>query len=315
MKNIFITAPYLHKDREWVEENIISKNLGQYEFHWVPVKERLTSEDLKAFVRDADGIICGDDAFDSDIFEIGSRLKVVVKWGTGIDSIDASAAKSHGVRVLRTPGAFTVPVAETTLGFILNHFRKIAVNQEIFRSGAWDKPAGDALAGKVAGVVGFGDIGKRVAKLLKAFDARVIVFDTRDLSATELLEAGVEFCDFKELLRAADIISLHCDLNPTSDSLINKEAFETMVRKPYLVNTARGGLIDYAALGTALAEGAISGVGLDVFDEEPLPSVHPLRRCSMVTASCHNSNSSQHHWRNVHTRSFSMLFEELAACE
>ena len=311
MKKIFISAPYLHRDRDWVEENILASLDGDYEFYWVPVEERLGARELMQFIQEADGVICGDDAFNEQVIDAAKRLKVIVKWGTGVDSIDLRAAELGGIRVMRTPGAFTTPVAETTLAFILNHYRGIARNNKIFSEGGWDKPNGDTISQKTVGIVGFGDIGRRVASLLSAFGATILVTDIREISQEDLLHGTYKKCDFPEILDRSDIISLHCDLNETSQSLINETAFSLMQRQPFLINTARGGLIDYGALLDALSDGRISGCGLDVFDEEPVPVNSPLRGHPAVTASCHNSNSSPRHWRQIHLKSFAMLFNAL----
>ena len=309
MEKIFITAPYLHRDRTWVEEHVLSKY--NYDFQWIPVEERLSAKELSEFIGLADGIICGDDDFSHDVLTLCDRLRVIVKWGTGIDSIDLEAATARGIKVRRTPGAFTIPVAETTLALILNHYRNISVNQAVFRGGEWDKPTGECIEGKTAGLIGFGDIGKQVAILLRAFKVNVRVYDTRVVSDTELDLASATFCDLDELYATSDIISLHCDLNKGSECLISAKALSKMIKIPYLINTARGGLMDYDALLNALNSGKLAGCGLDVFDNEPLHADHPLRRHHLVTASCHNSNSSPRHWRKIHVNSFQMLADEL----
>jgi D-3-phosphoglycerate dehydrogenase len=311
MKKIFISAPYLHRDRNWVEKNILDHLERKYEVIWIPVEERLSERELMSFIHEPYGIICGDDAFSEKVIRAAKNLKVIVKWGTGVDSIDVRAAEFNGIEIKRTPGAFTTPVAETTLGFILNHYRGISKNNEIFVGGGWDKPSGDTLSKKVVGIVGFGDIGRRVAELLSAFGAIILVNDTREIPRDELLQGKYRTATLPEILQSADIISLHCDLNETSRLLLNKAAFSLMQRQPFLVNTARGGLVDYDALLNALSEGRVSGCGLDVFDEEPVPVSSPLRGHPAVTASCHNSNSSLRHWRKIHSNSFAMLLSAL----
>lgn len=315
MKKIFISAPYLHRDRNWVEKNILNLLERKYEINWIPVEERLSEPELLRFIHEADGIICGDDAFSGKVIRAAKNLKVIVKWGTGVDSIDLQAAESNGIQVSRTPGAFTTPVAETTLGFILNHYRGISKNNEIFAEGRWEKPNGDTLAQKTVGIVGFGDIGRRVAELLSAFGANVLVNDIREIARTELQQGKYRTSTLTEIFKSADIISLHCDLNETSRLLLDKASFSLMQRQPFLVNTARGGLIDYDALLIALSERRVSGCGLDVFDEEPVPVGSPLRGHLAVTASCHNSNSSPRHWRKIHSNSFAMLLSALEGAQ
>lgn len=311
MKKVFISAPYLHRDRDWVEKNIVASITGSYEFSWIPVAERLCERELLKFIAQADGIICGDDAFSEKVVSAAEKLKVIVKWGTGVDSIDLRAAESKGIQVKRTPGAFTTPVAETTIGFILNHYRGISKNNEIFSEGGWEKPNGETLSQKTVGIVGFGDIGRRVADLLSAFGAEILVNDIKKISKEDLLRGKYKAATLSEIFYTADVISLHCDLNDTSRLLLDKTAFSLMRRQPFLVNTARGGLVDYNALLDALSEGRVSGCGLDVFDEEPVPANSALRGHPDVTASCHNSNSSLRHWRKIHSNSFAMLLSAL----
>lgn len=291
------------------EKGKILEMLKNYDFDvdWAPVEERLEESDLLPIIEKYDGILCGDDRITPKVIDTAVRLKAIVKWGTGIDSIDKVYAESKGVKVFRTPNAFTEPVADSTLALMLNEVRGVIRNDTVVKSGAWDKPQGFTLGEKTVGIIGFGDIGQAVARRLIPFGSRVLVNDLKEISADTLASYRVENASKDEIYEQCDIITLHTDLNPTSEFLIDREAFSKMKRKPYLVNTARGPLIRESALLEALESGVISGIGMDVFEHEPLPVDHPLRSMSVVTASCHNTNSSPLCWDCVHRNSLEMM--------
>ncbi|MCR4286080.1 MAG: hypothetical protein NUW00_04265, partial [Candidatus Kaiserbacteria bacterium] len=175
-KKILISAPYMHREKEKV-----MKMLENYSFEvdWIPVDERLEEEDLLPVIGKYEGILCGDDRITEKVIDAGTNLKVIVKWGTGIDSIDKVYAESKGIKVCRTPNAFTEPVADSALGLMLNEVRGIARNNTVVKSGKWDKPQGYTLQEKVIGIIGFGDTGQAIAKRLISFGPKVLVNDIR----------------------------------------------------------------------------------------------------------------------------------------
>jgi D-3-phosphoglycerate dehydrogenase / 2-oxoglutarate reductase len=307
-KKILISAPYMHQEKEK-----ILKMLEEFSFEadWVPVEERLEEADLLPIIAEYHGILCGDDRITPKVIDAAENLKVIVKWGTGIDSIDKAYAESKGIPVYRTPNAFTEPVADTTLGLMLNEVRNIARNHEVVKGGRWEKPHGATLQEKVIGIIGFGDIGQAVARRLVPFKSTVLVNDIKEIDLALAESLGVRIATKEEIYTECDIITLHSDLNPTSEFLLNAETFLQMKKKPYIINTARGPLIKETDLLFALEEGLISGVGIDVYEFEPLPSEHPLRVHHAVTASCHNTNSSQLFWDRVHQNSLKMMDEGL----
>ena len=305
MKQVLITAPY--KLREKSKLQLIFK---QYPIQvtWADVKERLDEDELLNVIPGVEGIICGDDQFTSKVYEKAKNLKVVVKWGTGVDSIKIKEAEKFQIQVFRTPDAFTDPVADTTLGYILVHVRGLLTNDKILKDGGWDKPQGYALFEKTVGIIGLGSIGNAVAKRLKAFSCPVLGYDIQKKDSLY----DVKITSLEELLQTVDIITLHCDLNPSSSHILNEESFASMKRKPYIVNTARGPLIDENALIKALVSGMIVGAALDVFEHEPLSLDSPLRRMDNVLLASHNSNSSPFCWDRVHHQSIKMLLEGLS---
>lgn len=305
MKNkILISAPYMHADKEK-----ILKMLESYSFDidWVPVEERLEESDLLPIISKYDGILCGDDRITSKVIDVATNLKAIVKWGTGIDSINKEYAESKGVKVFRTPGAFTEPVSDTTLAIMLNEVRGLIRNDRVVKSGRWEKPQGYMLREKIIGIIGFGDIGQAVAKKLIPFGPKVLVNDLKRIDEDLLKSLNAKSVTKDEIYEQCDIITVHCDLNPESKHMLNRESFSKMVRKPYIINTARGPIINEDDLIQVLKRGNISGVGIDVFEHEPLALDSPLRFMGTVMASCHNSNSSPMCWDAVHKNSLKMM--------
>lgn len=304
---IAISAPYMHQEKNKIENYL--KNYS-WEVNWIPVDERLEENDLLKIIDQYDGLICGDDQMTPKVYDAAKNLKVVVKWGTGIDSINKDEAEKRGIVVCRTPNAFTVPVAESTIAMMLNFARNIEVNNNVMKSGNWSKPQGHTLSECTIGLLGFGDIGKAVAKRLKAFECKILVSDLLDKSF-EAKELGLEFTSLDRVLAESDYISLHTDLNPQSFHLINKDTIKLMKKCPYIINTARGPLVLEDDLIWALENKLIRGAGLDVFESEPLSKESPLRHMPEVLLSSHNTNSSSHYWDFVHQNSLKMMHESL----
>lgn len=305
---VLISAPYMHREKEKV-----LRMLEKYSFEaeWIPVEERLEEEHLLPVIAKYDAIICGDDRITEKVIDAAINLKAIVKWGTGIDSINKEYAEKKGIKVFRTPNAFTDPVADSTLGLMLNEVRGIARNDFVFKNGGWQKPPGFMLKEKVIGIIGFGNIGQAVAKRIVPFGAKVLVNDIKELDPELLESLSVTNATKDEIFSACDIITIHTDLNPTSHHMLTAETFKKMARKPYIINSARGPLIKEDDLMAALHEGQISGVGLDVFEHEPVSLESPLRSMVNVTASCHNTNSSPSCWDRIHLNSLAMVAEGL----
>lgn len=280
------------------------------------VEERLSEDELLQYAGEIDGVICGDDRFSRQVLEaFAPRLKVISKWGTGIDSIDRQAAEALGVKVCNTPDAFTDAVADSVLGYILAFARRLPWMDRAMKAGQWEKIPGRALHECMLGVVGVGRIGKAVLRRARVFDMGLIGNDIVPVPADFVAEVGVEITELRDLLARADFISLNCDLNPTSFHLINEEALRAMRPTAVLINTARGPVIDEAALVRALEQGRIAGAALDVFEDEPLPAESPLLKMDNVLLAPHNSNSSPAAWERVHWNTIRNLFLGLGLAE
>ena len=295
---VLVSAPYMLPVIERFQP--IFDELG-VEVVLAEVEERLSEDELLAYAGSIDGVICGDDRFTEKVLKAASpRLRVISKWGTGIDSIDTKAAKGLGIQVLNTPGAFTDPVADSVLGYILAFARSQPWMTQQMRDGEWEKIPGRALSECSLGVVGVGKIGKAVLKRARGFGMDLLGNDIVEIDSGFVAEVGVQMMGFDDLLKQADFISINCDLNPTSRGLIDREAFMLMQPHAVLINTARGSIVVEEALVEALRDKSIAGAALDVFKEEPLPGESPLCAMNNVLLAPHNANSSPDAWEMVH---------------
>jgi D-3-phosphoglycerate dehydrogenase len=305
---VLVSAPYIQTSiarfRDIFEKNDIEVLLP-------PVRERLTGRELIHWVKDVDGVICGDDQFTERVLKAATRLKVISKWGTGTDSIDLNTCNRLGILVYSTLGAFTDAVADTVMGYILAFARKLFWMDRDIRSGSWKKHKCISLCECVLGVIGVGNIGKAVVRRAIAFKMRVLGNDIVKIPQKFISETGIEMLSKNELLRQSDFISLNCDLNPTSYHLIDEQEFSIMKSTAYIINPARGAVINESALVNALKEKRISGSALDVFEVEPLPTNSPLREMNNVLLSPHNANSSPRAWERVHQNTINNLLEGL----
>jgi D-3-phosphoglycerate dehydrogenase len=276
------------------------------------VQERLEEADLLKYAGQFDGAICGDDRYSARVLEAcAPRLKVISKWGTGIDSIDAAACTRLGIKLYRTPNAFTLPVADTVMGYILAFARRQLWMDRAMKAGVWEKIPGRALDECTLGVIGVGNIGKALTRRARAFGMKVLGNDIIDIDHAFIVETGIQMTDLDSLLTESDFVSINCDLNPTSHHLVNARTLSRMRPTAVLINTARGPIVDEAALVAALKAGTISGAALDVFEVEPLPADSPLKQMDNVMLAPHNSNSSPAAWEQVHWNTIRNLLEGL----
>jgi D-3-phosphoglycerate dehydrogenase / 2-oxoglutarate reductase len=276
------------------------------------VHERLEEADLLRYAGQFDGALCGDDFYSARVLTACTpRLKVISKWGTGIDSIDSAACERLGVKLCRTPNAFTLPVADSVMGYLLAFARCQPWMDRAMKAGVWKKFPGKALHECALGVIGVGTIGKTVIRRARAFGMKLLGNDIVAIDHVFIAETGVEMTTLDDLLARADFVSLNCDLNPTSRNLINAHTLSLMRPNAILVNTARGPIVDEKALVEALKMGMIGGAALDVFDAEPLPADSPLKQMDNVMLAPHNANSSPAAWERVHWNTIRNLVEGL----
>ena len=247
-----------------------------------PMKSRLTeSQVTELLTNDVVGMIAGLEPLNGNVLRSAKTLKVIVRCGTGLDSVDLDVARELGVEVYNTPNAPARAVAELTIGHMLNALRHISATDHSLREGSWTPTMGSLLGTKKVGLIGFGRIGKMVSELLLAFGASVQAFDPI-VSSTN---SQVEMCDLQTLLASSDIISLHVPYSTATHHLINAKALSLMKPLAILVNISRGGLIDEDALFNSLTSNRIAGAALDCFEIEPYTG--PLRTLPNVCSTSH----------------------------
>jgi D-3-phosphoglycerate dehydrogenase len=305
---VLVSAPYMLPALEEFRPRLERAGV---EVVCAEVHERLSEEELLPLVAEIDGAICGDDQFTERVMRGAPRLKVISKWGTGIDSIDTRAAARLGIRVCNTPDAFTDPVADTALGYVLCFARRLPWMDRDVRRGLWAKPDAVALRECTLGVVGVGNIGRAVVRRARAFGMKVLGTDPAPVSAAFVEETGLRMVPPDVLLAESDFVTLHCDLNPTSFHFIDDGALSLMRPTAYLINTSRGPVVDEAALARALAAGRLAGAALDVFEVEPLPEESPLRAMDNCLLAPHNANCGRAARARVHETTISNLLAAL----
>lgn len=308
-KTVLVSAPYMlpYMDRfhPVLEHFNINLILPQ-------VQERMEEEDLLAYAGSFDGTMCGDDRYTERVIQACSpRLRVISKWGTGIDSIDQKAAAAQGIYIGRTPNAFTLPVADSVLGYMLTFERKLPWMDHHMKQGHWEKLPGRSLSECTLGVIGVGNIGKAVLRRAKGFGMRLLGNDIVEVASDFVAEMGVQIVSLDHLLAESDFVSVNCDLNPSSYHLINSHALDLMQPTAILINTARGPIVDEKALVNALQANLIAGAALDVFEFEPLPVNSPLLQMENVLLAPHNANSSPAAWERVHWNTIRNLLNGL----
>ncbi len=270
-----------------------------------PVVQTLLVEELLTLVPRHDGWIIGDDPATREVLTAGrqGRLKAAVKWGVGVDNVDFTAAKELNIAITNTPNVFGAEVADVATGYVIGLARELFWIDRQVRAGNWVKPCGMSLQGKMAGVIGYGDIGRNVAKRLAVLGMDIVVYDPILKGQT------IEFstADWPDGLEATDYLVLTCALTPDNRHMLNHRTLKRAKRGVRIVNVARGPLIDEAALVDALNEGWVHSVALDVFETEPLPLESPLRNFDRCVFGTHNSSNT---WETVR-RASEMAIEKL----
>ena len=246
----------------------------------------LTSTELLELVPGCDGFIAGLDAIDRPVIEAADRLQVIARYGVGVDNVDLEAAQERGIVITNTPGANSGSVAELTVGLMLSLARPIPSAALATKAGEWLRTPGLTLEGKTVGLIGFGAIGKQVARRLTGFGCTLMAYDpVPDEAAARDLE--VELVSLAAVLSAADFLSMHCPVTPETKAMVDDAFLSKMKRGAYLVNTARGELVDESALSAAIESGQIRGAALDVFAQQPPEADNPLLSLESVIATPH----------------------------
>jgi D-3-phosphoglycerate dehydrogenase len=246
----------------------------------------LTDKELVRMIPGIDGYIAGLDEINRNVIQTTDQLRVIARYGVGVDGVDLEAAKEKGIVVTNTPGANSASVAELTIGLMISLARNIPFANQTTKAGDWLRLGGLLLEGKVVGLLGFGAIGQRVAKLLKGFECKILAYDPiADTAMASKL--SVELLPQTDLVQQADFLSLHCPLTEETDGMVDEAFIEQMKDGANLINTARGELVDEEALYEALQNGKLTGAALDVFATQPPDADHPLLALQQVIATPH----------------------------
>ena len=252
--------------------------------------KRYTKNELTEYYKEADAIITGLEKIDDDLLSKLPKLKLIAKYGVGLDNIDLDACKKRNIKVGWTGGVNKHSVAEMALGLMLMLSRNLYTTSNLLKSGVWNKSGGFSLHSRTIGIVGVGHIGKELVKLLKPFDCKILLNDIIDLG--EYPHANnLEVVEKDVLFQQADIISFHTPLNEYTKNLVNKETILTMKPSVILINTARGGIINEQDLKWALHNNKIGGAALDVFEIEP-PEDKELMQFPNLIATPHIAGNS-----------------------
>ncbi|MFC2025096.1 phosphoglycerate dehydrogenase [Chloroflexota bacterium] len=255
------------------------------EVELVPQGEKLSEEELIESVKECSALIVGVEKITEPVIQASGKLKIIAKHGAGVDNIDIKVAASRGIVVINASGANSEAVADLTIGLFLSLARSIPFADHSVKEGKWPRIVGVPLNGKVLGIIGLGQIGKKVVKRASGFDMKVLVYDVlKDEAFAQ--KWGITYLSLDELLAESDFLSIHVPLSPSTRRLIGERELRLMKKEAFLLNISRGDIVDEEALYQVLKEGRIKGAALDVFSNEP-PRESPLLKLDNVILTPH----------------------------
>lgn len=257
-----------------------------------------TFEELKPLVGDIDGVVAGVDTWDEKVFRIAPKLRVISRFGVGVDNIDLAKAREYGVQVTNVPGGNANAVAELTVGLILSIVRNIPALHQSAQRGFWDRHVGTELVGKAVGLLGFGNIAQMVARKLQGFDVNLIAYDKYPNEA-KAKELNVTFASCEDVLRRSDIVSMHMPSLKETFKMMSYGQFAMMKPTSVFINTARGALVDEEALYDALRSARIAGAAIDVYQQEPVSPDNPLFLLDNIITTPHTAAETYETYRKV----------------
>ena len=261
---IVATSPSFSKNRKLQQE--IKKYFPDVKLNLEG--KRFTKEELIEFIQDADGVVLGLEPFDEDVIKQCPNIKIVSKYGVGLNNIDLEACKRANIAIGWTGGVNKRSVSEMTIGYMLMLARNLYITSNELKNGVWNKSGGFQLSAKTVGIIGVGHIGKDLVRLLKPFGCKILVNDVIDQSdyykENDLLETTKE-----DIYKHSDFITIHTPYDDTTKNMINKESLSMMKKSAYVINSARGGIINEDDLKNALQNGTIAGAAIDAYIEEP----------------------------------------------
>lgn len=253
-----------------------------------PYGRAMTEEELLKAAENVDGLIVGNDKINDKIIKHAKRLKIIARHGVGVDNVDLKAATNHNIVVTYAPNANADAVADFTIGLILALARKIPQAHISMKQRKWEATTfmGFSVHRKTMGIVGLGEIGYRVAKRAKGFDMRLLYWSRSRKPSLEK-ELSIQYVDFETLFKESDFVTIHLSLTDETRGIISKKELSLMKKTAYLINTARGPIVDAKALYEALKDGKIAGAAVDVYDKEPPDADFPLLELDNVIATPH----------------------------
>ncbi|MDR3438797.1 phosphoglycerate dehydrogenase [Telmatospirillum sp.] len=269
----------------------------------------MTLDEILERVGDVDAVMAGADYWTEQVFQAAPKLKIIARFGVGVDNIDIEAARRRGIKVVNAVGRNANAVAELTIGLILSAMRNIPALHQSVRQGGWDRFVGDELMGRTVGLLGLGNIGQRVARKLAGFDVRILAYDKfPNRAAAEKL--NVTLVPSEQLLADSDVVCLLLPSLKETYHFMNRETFARMKDGAYFVNTARGALVDEAALGDALTSGKLTAAAIDVYETEPVSADNPLFRIKNIITTPHTASETYETFRNVGAHTAQAILDE-----
>lgn len=255
--------------------------------------QQLEEDELIPIIGRYHGVLAGDDILSARVLDHAHHLRIISKWGVGVDAIDVSYAASKGIVVTNTPGVFAHELADYAMGYLIMLARQQHVANAMVREGRWPRIRGESLEGKTIGLIGLGSSGQEFARRLAVMGLSILAVEPNPLDAEFLVQTGVRLVTLPELLERSDIVSLHAPSTPATAHLIDEAALAKLKDGAWLINIARGALVDETALVAALDSGKVSQAALDVFEQEPLAPGHPLRGRDNVILGSHNGSNTR----------------------
>ena len=290
--DVLITCPPMIMTLDECQERFAAEgfNVTVPEF-----EQQMSEEALCEIIAGFDGVIAGDDPFSAKVLKIGKegKLKALAKWGIGVDAIALDAARDLGIPTSNTPNVFGDEVADVAMGYTILIARQLHKMDAAVRAGKWLKIQGTSLRGKTAGIIGVGSIGQAIARRIHAVGMNLLGYDIYPINPEFCQEVGMQQVELPELFQQSDCILLACNLTPDNHHLLNQDAFAQMKDGCWIVNVARGPLIEQAALVDALKNGKVAAAALDVFESEPVTTDNPLVQFDQVICGSHNSSNTR----------------------
>lgn len=263
-----------------------------------PFGRPMTFEEIKDHIDDVEGVVAGVDDWNEEVFKIAPKLKVISRFGVGVDNIDIEAARKHGIQVTNAAGGNSNAVAELTIGLIISAMRNVPQLHATTREGQWDRFSGYEVINRTVGLLGFGNIARSIAKKLQGFDVNIVAYDKYpNMDAAK--ELNVSMMESDEVIAAADVLCMMLPSLPETQHFMNAETFAKMKDGSYFINTARGALVDEKALADALTSGKLRAAAIDVYEQEPTSPTNPLFNIPNIVTTPHTAAETYETYHSV----------------